>query len=241
MLIERGQIIDGFDAVALRSWLKQLRVPQSAGVLADECSMTAAEAEAVLEQLHEAGLVHEIGLTDAGAYTCEGDPPDVEIWTSTVAGNAIAKARIGRPMPRAKAEALLAALVDRVREYNADHDRFYDIEWVEVFGSVARGEMHVGDLDVRALATRRFAGEEFERRWRVALDRPSTVVPTTAMAQLYWPFTQMFRFVRGRSPAVDLQLDEIEPRPLPARSVVQLAFERVPGCREHWPVAVSGC
>jgi hypothetical protein len=239
VLIERGQVIVGFDAVVLRSWLKELRFPQSAGVLAGQCAITPAEAEAVLDQLHSAGLVHEVGLTNAGAYTCEGDPPDVAIWTATVEGNAIAKARIGKRMPRAKAEALLAALVERVGEYNADDDRFYDIEWVEVFGSVARGEVQVGDLDVRALATRRFDGDEFQRRRIAALELPSTVVPGSAMDQLYWPFAQMSRFVRGRSPAVDLQLDEIEPRPLPAGSVVQLAFERTPGCRNRWLAAIS--
>ena len=178
-------------------------------------------------------------MTNAGAYTCGDDPPDVAIWTATVAGNAIGKARIGKRMPRAKAEALLAALIDRVREYNADDDRFYDIEWVEVFGSFARGESQVGDVDVRALATRRFDGDEFDRRRIAALNVPTTVVPASMMDQVYWPFMQMFRFVRGRSPAVDLQLDEVEPRPLPANSVALLAFERVERCRQRWAASIS--
>ena len=125
MLIEPGQVIGGFDAVVLRSWMKALQSTQSAGVFAEECALPRQEAERLVEPLCDAGLVEQV---NQGGYSLVDEPADVAMWTTTVAGNAVAKARIGKRMPLTKAEVMLDAVRARVREYNADEKRFYDIE-----------------------------------------------------------------------------------------------------------------
>jgi len=54
-----------------------------------------------------------------GEWTPEGEnKPD--LWAATLSGSALAKARIGKPMPRARANGYLAQFLDRVREANDD-------------------------------------------------------------------------------------------------------------------------
>lgn len=100
------------------------------------------------------------------------DPTGAPYWRTTVEGNAVAKARIGRPISRVKADQLIAQLLQRVVEYNADEDRFFDIVWMEVFGSYQRGAQQVGDVDLRALSVRRFDWDEHDRRRTEAMNRP---------------------------------------------------------------------
>jgi hypothetical protein len=73
------------------------------------------------------------------------------LWQTTVAGNALAQARIGSSMPRARAEALLNQLIGRVEDVNADPEGLVWTETVDLFGSLAHPDVPtVGDVDVRA-------------------------------------------------------------------------------------------
>lgn len=174
MLISRGQEIAGYEAVTLRKWLRCLTaIPQTSGAFAVDIGITRAEADAILHRLAGESLVRQLAPSEAadGVYSHVDDPSDAPFWINTIEGNAIAKARIGKAMPRSKAEQRLAQFVERVIAYNDDEDRFYDIEWVEVFGSYQRGNDPVGDVDLRALAVRRFGREEHERRRADALSQ----------------------------------------------------------------------
>ncbi len=71
-----------------------------------------------------------------------------------VTGNGLAKARIGKPMPRQKAAQLLDELLDRAATVNADHDSLFSVERIELFGSFADPDrQEVGDVDQESSST----------------------------------------------------------------------------------------
>jgi hypothetical protein len=241
VLIARGQQIAGFEAVTLRGWLKELRAPRTCGSFATAISLSRAEASRILDQLRAHSLVEQLDepTSYGGRWSEEGEADDTPVWAATVDGNAISKARIGKKMPRSKADQVLAELIRRIADYNAADDRFYNIEWAEVFGRYQRGDDLVGDIDVHALAVLRFDGDEHERRRVGALRRPDVVVGGRTMDQLAWPYAQMLKQVRGRSAVIDLQLDDNEPRPLPNGCITTVVYERSVGCRSLWPAAIA--
>lgn len=227
--------------MTLRQWLRRLTdVPQTSGAFASDVGLTHGEGDAILRRLADESLVRQLGPGDGSdvGYGHVDDPDGAMFWVTTVDGNALAKARLGRPMPRSRADELLAQLVQRVVEYNADGDRFFDVEWVEVFGSYQRGSDPVGDVDVRALAVRRFDWDEHERRRVEALDRPGVVIGRGLVEQLNWPYEHMRRFLRGRSPTLDLQLDQERVTDLPKGAETTLVYERMRGGRAKWPSGI---
>ena len=115
--------------------------------------VAAAGAAEVVERLRTAGVVALVPAVDQGLYRCGDGEQGQLIWKTGVAGNAIAKARIGKRMSRADGQRLLEGLLVRVAQINADSDELYDIERVELFGSMLSDDAsEVGDVDVRVLA-----------------------------------------------------------------------------------------
>jgi hypothetical protein len=131
------------------------------------------------------------------------------LWQNTIAGRALAKARIGTPTPRARAEALLAGVIDRARDVNGDPGQLFWVESIELFGSLSRPDTTaVGDVDLRVLIAHRYVGDalldELARRW-----------PGSAIDALNAATRQLHRCLTGGSPKIDLQLDETISLPLP--------------------------
>jgi hypothetical protein len=232
-------MVAGFEAVELRGWLRRLRAPMTAGVFALECAFDPSRAAAILRDLTAAGFVRDALMDEAPmGYALADEPRDALMWVNTVVGQALSKARVGKPIPLVRAERVLDGLIERARAYNASDDRFYDVEWIEVFGSVVRGSPTVGDIDVRVLAVRYLDDDEFERR-RLELLRGEANPPRSFINQLGFPLTVLFQVLRQRLAVIDLQLDEVYPLPLPAGSIPKVVFEREPGCRSNWPAAID--
>jgi hypothetical protein len=139
---------------------------------------------------------------------------ECELWTMSVAGVSIAKARIGKPIARAAAQVLLDGVVRRAVELNDVPNALYSIETIELFGSFNRpGAEPVGDVDLRVLCTRRAPGERHG---------PLGGELDAAMAA----YRRVRRLLTAGSPRIDLQLDEGVLRPLPDGADPALVFVR---------------
>jgi hypothetical protein len=127
-----------------------------------------------------------------------------ELVTTTIAGNALAKARIGKRIERSAAEELLAGVVDRAADVNRSDVWLHWVRQVALYGSLASGHQEtVGDVDVAVAIEPRFAADEFDARQEQMIDRdgarPPTLTDAMGSAQ-----RKLLRHLRGRSPRVDL-------------------------------------
>ena len=212
VLIARGQMIGDLEAVEVRDLLRRL-----AGKLFTAEGLAALLAGTDRDPAEVLGMLAHHGLVESGAErhtapVVHGDGElldDAVLWQNTIAGSALAKARIGTPMPRARAEALLAGVIERAREVNGDPGQLFWVESIELFGSLSRPDTtRVGDVDLRVLIAHRYAGDalldELARRW-----------PRNAIDALNAATRELHRCLTGGSRKIDLQLDETISLPLP--------------------------
>jgi predicted nucleotidyltransferase len=225
MLIQRGQVISGFDAVELRRLMRSLqRDKMTAGAIGEELGMTRVKALDLIDRLEVEGLIERCESRDGSVrYLLDeeavGDLVEIGVWTTTVAGNALGKARIGVPMKRAKGEQLLADTLSRVVAENADEEGLFWVDTVGLFGSLADpANDHVGDVDLRVGFSRRLDGDDFmeENRRLIDLALAEGRRFSTLLDELFFPENQFKQRIRGRSNRLDIQFDQSDaPRPLP--------------------------
>lgn len=219
MLISRDQRIAGMPAVEARELMRDIReCAASTAYVAERLDRSLTEATSILEQLALEGFVEPVearmragllrGADEIGrpASMTEGD-----WWGTTVAGNALSKARIGKRMPRAKATELLDGLIERVVELNGDPDGAFTVESVSVFGSYAdRDRDEVGDVDVSVIFRRRLDGDEYMARCLAAADEAESTGHrfSTYHDRLSHLEMTFRRRIRGRSPRLDVQFTQ---------------------------------
>lgn len=220
MLISRDQRIAGIPAVQARELMRDIReYAATTAYVAERLERPLSEAASILDQLAHEGLVECVepgvraGVLRSGEEA--GQPMSVTeeaLWGTTVSGNALSKARIGKRMPRAKATELLDSLVERVVAMNDDPDAAFTVESISVFGSYADPDRdEVGDVDVSVMFRRRLGGDEYMARCLAAADeaeiggrRFSTY--HDRLSHLEMTFR---RHVRGRSPRLDVQFTPV--------------------------------
>lgn len=165
MLIQRGQQIAGMEAVDARSLMRSMRnCALSPGRIAHVMGTSTQEAVDRLAELAAVGLV-EVSIDAGSRWRAEEEDDAVKYWTATLKGRALAKARLGKPVRRSKAEDVFRAFLGRVEDANNDADELFWVESVELFGSFADPGRHtVGDVDLRVVLSRRDAGDTRLRR-----------------------------------------------------------------------------
>ena len=129
MLIEPGQMIAGLPATPLRGLMRELmQCSMSADELRHRLEGNDVDPTGVPDRLVDAGFIRvaERGLTATFAIRDGEDPKTTTLYTTTIAGNALAKARIGKPMTRDKADELLAGLIQGRRREPGSRESLLD-------------------------------------------------------------------------------------------------------------------
>lgn len=216
VLIGRDQTIAGLSAVAARDLMRRVReCAVTLGYLADLLDIPDTQARSIIDALHTEGLLcrvdrHDRSFTLVGRADPDGMDAGLEWWGTTIAGNALGKARIGKPMTRPQAQRLLDQLIERVIAVNADAASVLSVVAVDVFGSFADPERdQVGDVDVLVMFDRRVDGDEFIERSLAAADHAERQGRRFAtfhdrLSHLEMSFR---RDIRGRSPRLDVQFE----------------------------------
>ena len=192
MRITAGQKIAGYSAVKIRELMRRTGsrplTPQTVRQILG-CSKDAATC--TLNRLHSEGFLNSV----------DGH------WTMSTRGAALAMATAAAPLRRATASGLIADLVGRGHEVNADDTWAYRIETLVVFGSYVRGADRPNDVDVacelrpRWRADKQQAQEQLRRRAREGEFRNLTEWAA-------WPKLEVFRFLKARSRG--LSIHELE-------------------------------
>ena len=219
MLISRDQRIAGMPAVEVRELMRDIReCAASTAYVAERLDRSLSEAASILEHLALEGFVERVevrmraGLLRAAEEVGRAASMTEGVWWgTTVAGNALSKARIGKRMPRAKATELLDGLIERVAELNGEPHGAFTVESISVFGSYADPDRdELGDVDVSVTFRRRVDGDDYVARCLAAADEAESAGHrfSTYHDRLSHLEMAFRRHVRGRSPRLDVQFTQ---------------------------------
>jgi hypothetical protein len=128
-------------------------------------------------------------------------------WQTTTLGNALAMASFGKPISRRTAERLIAGMLDRAREYNADPARPLYVERLRIFGSYLNPAIDLlGDVDVELSIGQRIRDQEKIR----AYTRSSGRTFRSVWAEVTWPQTELVQRLKNKSTALNITLENID-------------------------------
>lgn len=198
MRIARTDIIAGLPSTLARDVTRQYRGQEGTSGWAAEILRRGGfdDVEGVFSALQAEGYLE--------IYREDGE--DVW-WTNTIKGNALSMASFGKPITRATADRLLAGLVDRAREYNADPGKPMFIQQLRVFGSYLDDSVqHLGDLDVELSYDRRLTDPKALHDYTSRSGRNFS----SFIDRLYWPTKELIMFLRNRSTAISIVVQDID-------------------------------
>lgn len=209
MMIAPGQLIAGRPALEVRDIMRRMRERGYTCLgLARELRVDEMTASRLLADLLNAGLVERcdavVGTIVVGEAE-QGQPVHaLELFASAVAGNALAKARTGRKMPRKEAYELLQGVIDRAEGVNHDDTWLHWVIEVVLYGSLATdSDDPVGDVDVGVRFVPRFAATEYHAR-QDALIAQDGASPRSVFALVGYAQVKLLRHLRSRSRRIDL-------------------------------------
>lgn len=131
-------------------------------------------------------------------------------WTTTVEGAALAMASFAKPISRRKANDLLAGVLERVADYDADNSKPYVIVQLRVFGSYLDTTIDpLGDLDLDVVFEPRTPeGDEPEAKLDYAQQSGRSF--STFIDRLFWPQNELLQILRARSAYINVHVGDVE-------------------------------
>lgn len=155
------------------------------------------DGENVFARLEQAGYLAKVEVDDHGYVW----------WEVTMLGNALAMASFGKPISMKTADRLVAGLVDRASEYNADGSKPLFIAQIRIFGSYLQQDIDpLGDVDVELSYGRRITDPKAVREYTKASGRTFG----SYIDQLFWPQKELVQHLRNRSAALNITLEDID-------------------------------
>lgn len=217
MRVEKDELIAGVLAANLRRVFRTMRgrtyrhLDELHVVLSESFGLAQAQVKALLEQLIAAGYIQH---TERG-------------HTLSDQGLRLAAASTGKPIPRAKAEQLLAELLNRARVINQG-DSWYRVARIELFGSLLdASRATVNDIDLMVTLAPRYLTTDAHED--LVLMEQYRHVRTgkeggTLMELLRFPTEEVFRQLKAGKRAYQL-IDPSNHDRLRARTAYTIVFE----------------
>lgn len=199
MRLERGAEIAGIEPDLARRIARACSTGAFTRYVASRVHLDVAEVWPLLETLESAGY-----LRRRDRLAGEGDTE----WSLTIAGSALRMATFSRPITRATADRLLAGIIERTREYNADDSKPYVVDEVMVLGSYLEPEVtHLGDLDVTVKLSPRSEDSDSSEALLEYARRTGRYFPTL-VAELDWARLELFMALAQRSSYVHVHQED---------------------------------
>ena len=200
MRISKTDIICGLPATTARDLMRYLEAPH--------------RSEDLTHWIEQHGLHTTLmGLEKEGFIARHYEDESHIWWVTTVRGNALGGARFSSPITRATAERLLAAVIQRAEQYNADPSHLFEITELVVFGSYLDPAVtSLGDLDIGATvrprpqfnpSTEQFS--EMQLNYADASGRRFTAF----IDRLCWASREPYVFMRNRSTAIKITKEDV--------------------------------
>jgi len=133
----KGLRIAGLPAVDVRNMLRGVHSFLDSDFVAERCKVSTPRAEEIVR-----------ALVDDGYIVFSERDRNVDYYKLTEKGDKLMQASAVNKMPRARAEQIIAALMKRVEEVNANADYMFRIPTVIAYGSYVRGGPRLSDVDI---------------------------------------------------------------------------------------------
>lgn len=129
--------------------------------------------------------------------------------TETEKGRRLGVTRANPPITRAKADLLLAELLERVKKVNSNSDLVYKVESVKVFGSYLSEKEILGDIDIAIKLEKKGTREEFKSKSdeRIIFAHKNGRTFSNFIDQLYWPYQEVMLQLSTRKKGLSLHYD----------------------------------
>lgn len=199
MRVAKSDIIAGLPATVARNLVRLFHGGTFVQDVADSLLRKSGieDGDATFADLEQAGYLAKVEVDDHGYVW----------WEATILGNALAMASFGKPISRKTADRLVAGLVGRAREYNADGGKPLFIGQIRIFGSyLQQGVDPLGDVDVELSYGRRITDPKAVRDYTKATGRTFA----SYIDQLFWPQKELVQHLRNRSAALSITLENID-------------------------------
>jgi hypothetical protein len=217
MRISSTDTIAGQPALAIRELLKKTQT--YGGTLSDIANQLHVDqktAQEIFDTLCAEGYIEPVETPD------NADENDI-YWQNTLNGNSLAIATARKPIARQTAERLLNEFLQRVKEINDCADYAYYVKQVVIFGSYLSDSPNLGDIDLAIWVEHRYndmqeRSRNIEKRIMLALENGRRF--KTFWAEWCWPYTEVIRFLRNRSPSIsihDLKTEGILSTSIPSK------------------------
>jgi len=164
----------------------------------DTLNMNDRQVKKFLRALIEQGLITEARMTSRQAFHEQEFP-------ITEKGQNFARASAAKRIKRETAKAVVEGFMKRVEEVNQDRLGFsFKVQTVIVYGSFLRNNETLGDVDIAVELVPRFG--ELGSSEQKAADKKRTAGRNFQrfMDALYWPETEVKRFLKNRKRSISL-------------------------------------
>lgn len=156
----------------------------------------------VVRELVNLGYVEKSGKKDD-----EDDGPGTEEikWALTTLGRRFLVAKATAPLPRKKADAMLAKLLSRAVSINANAKYLYRVERLAVFGSFLRPDVDVlGDLDIAYDLVQRYENEEEYEELKRRREHEEDIYFSGLWDEFGWPEDEVRKLLKARTLGLSL-------------------------------------
>ena len=194
MRLNRGDRIAGVDSLQLRKYFRRFgREYVNYATVMKEFSVTRREAENILEKLLKLEMI----------CLCElQGKREMVFYQTTMKGNALGMAKVGRPITRASAGRVLRELLGRVLAVNDGSELAYSVESVIVFGSYLSKAELINDLDIAVeLKAKRDDDASFESFRNASMERAHASGRRfrNVVEEVCWPQIEVLSILKNRS------------------------------------------
>jgi hypothetical protein len=107
-----------------------------------------------------------------------------------------------RRYKRATANRVLADVIRRIQAVNEDDRYAFRVKGVRLFGSMLTDASQVGDIDLAVKLVPRY--DDWERQNALCWSRRESKHFSSLEDKGYWPYVEVLRAVKSRSPLVSL-------------------------------------
>jgi predicted nucleotidyltransferase len=192
----KGQIQDqkigGVPAIQVRNVLRG-RLTVNAGTFSRSCKITTEQASHIINELVSKNFIKPD----------EHYPEDFEL---TNAGQRFTQKLAIPRIPNNKANQMAEAAAERVEEINRANYA-YSISALILYGSLARGEDTVGDVDLAVGLEKRFSDEKEQNQaesQRVQIAEEAGRRFSNIVERLFWPQYEVMRHLKARARGLSL-------------------------------------
>ncbi|MBR1300067.1 nucleotidyltransferase domain-containing protein [Bradyrhizobium sp. AUGA SZCCT0042] len=198
MQVSKSDTLAGLPLIKIRDFLR--RYPRgytvTAAAVEANLGLKNTSAEVVLQAMVTAGFLERKGQTGEGQTPAQ--------FAVTVLGSRLSVARFVKRITRAKADALVREMLDRVTEINQRDELVFRVKRVRAFGSYAGNAPEVGDIDLAVDLEQRHPDRDIIEQLLARADASGKSL-NTYMARLSYGELEVQKLLKGGSPYISNQ------------------------------------